>query len=88
MKYKNTRTGIVVDSPFLVSGGNWIPLDEYVEEVEEVQEVAEEIEEEEETDNGMDDLTKQDIIQELESLGVDFNPRDTKEVLYNLMMEN
>lgn len=28
MRYKNTRTGAVINSPTLVSGGNWIPYDE------------------------------------------------------------
>ena len=31
-------------------------------------------------------LNKKDIIQELEAMGIEHNPRDKKQVLYDLMM--
>lgn len=34
----------------------------------------------------IDSLSKKDIIQELEAMGIDHNPRDKKQVLYDLMM--
>lgn len=34
----------------------------------------------------IDSLGKKDIIQELEAMGIDHNPRDKKQVLYDLMM--
>ena len=90
MKYKNTRTGVVVDSPTLVSGGNWVPYEPGQETVKVVEEPVKEemVEEVEEPEDDVDGLTKAQIIQELESLGKEFNPRDKKEVLLNIMMED
>lgn len=34
----------------------------------------------------IDSLSKKDIIQELEAMGIEHNPRDKKQVLYDLMM--
>lgn len=34
----------------------------------------------------IDSLGKKDIIQELEAMGIEHNPRDKKQVLYDLMM--
>lgn len=92
MKYKNTRTGVVIDSPTLVSGGNWVeysPKQGKVETAEEIEvKVEDEVEDELEDEGEFDGLTKNQIIQELKSLGKDFNPRDKKEVLYSIMMED
>ena len=27
MRYRNTKTGAVIDSPFLIKGGNWVVVD-------------------------------------------------------------
>lgn len=49
--------------------------------------VASEPEPNEPTGNAdIDSLSKKDIIQELEAMGIDHNPRDKKQVLYDLMM--
>lgn len=34
----------------------------------------------------IDSLSKKDIIQELEAMGIEHNPRDKKQILYDLMM--
>lgn len=42
---------------------------------------------EEQTGNAdIDSINKKDIIQELEAMGIEHNPRDKKQVLYDLMM--
>lgn len=49
--------------------------------------VASESDPNEQTGNAdIDSLSKKDIIQELEAMGIDHNPRDKKQVLYDLMM--
>ena len=51
-------------------------------------EVDEETSEEpEEEVKGLDDITKKDIMQELDAMGIEYNPKDTKPVLYDLMMK-
>ena len=27
MRYRNTKTGAIIDSPFLIKGGNWVVVD-------------------------------------------------------------
>ena len=36
MRYKNTKTGIEMNFSCEISGGDWIPADEIVDEAEEV----------------------------------------------------
>ena len=36
MRYKNTKTGIEMNSSCEISGGDWVPVDEIVDEAEEV----------------------------------------------------
>lgn len=55
MKYKNIKTGAIIDSPCTISGGDWVKYTneakeiieavEEVGEVEEVEEIEEEVEE-------------------------------------------
>lgn len=92
MKYKNTKTGAIIDSPCRISGGDWIPYEKgeqkevpKVEEVDASEEKADEIEtaENNESING---VTKKQIMQELDAMGVKYNRNDNKETLYNLMI--
>jgi hypothetical protein len=89
MRYKNTRTGAIIDSPCKIQGGNWI---EYVEE--EPEKIIKKVEAEEEpvekdTENEeIDGITKKEIMQELDAFGIEYNPRAKKQELYNLMLES
>lgn len=84
-EYINVKTGARLSSPDIISGENW-EVYEGVKEVKE--EVTEEKEEpkkvEEEKDNG--DITKKEIMAELDALGIDYNPKARKDELYKLMM--
>ena len=85
MLYKNTRTGAVLDSPYKISGGDWVPAEDAGKEVKnEETSKKEEIKEEPVKDNG---LTKEEIINELEALGIEFDKKAKKEDLYKLLME-
>ncbi|MGF2132421.1 hypothetical protein [Lactococcus lactis] len=101
MEYKNKKTGGVINTPFIISGGDWIPYNQEPEkklEIEQVEENTgnhqqEEVSEtntaaDEKTDNpALDDITKADIMQELDAFGVKYDKRANKQVLYDLMME-
>lgn len=93
MKYKNTKTGVVIDTPCIVSGGNWIPFlknsvleseRQIVEKPVEVQEPVKRESEENKTD--FDEITRSQIMQELDAFGVEYDKRANKQTLYDLMM--
>lgn len=94
MRYKNTKTGAIVDSPCVIKGGDWI-LDskEVVEELDKEEAKAEQIEEviyEEINQNDLDDLngiTVKEIKQELDAMGIKYDPKARKQDLYNLMFK-
>ena len=88
MKYKNTKTGAVIDSPCKISGGDWIEEKKEVEKTTETTETTETAETEEtteETDEGINGVTKKQIMQELEAMGIKHDPKARKEELYKLM---
>lgn len=105
MQYKNKKTGGVINTPFVISGGDWVPHVEKTKKAVEVEESQKEqedtetvetepveqevvVEEPEEiTDNVPEEITKAQIMQELDAFGVKYNPRDKKQVLYDLMIE-
>jgi predicted transcriptional regulator len=101
MKYKNTKTGAIIDSPCIISGGDWINLEEEVKEIEEfekvgmivekIAEVAKMVEEtkveEEEEIEGIEGITVKEIKQELDAFGIKYNPRAKKQELYDLMIK-
>lgn len=95
MKYMNKRTGAIIEVASVINGEHWEKVEENKEEVktqepeeETTVEVDEETSEEpEEEVKGLDDITKKDIMQELDAMGIEYNPKDTKPVLYDLMMK-
>nr|DAM07016.1 MAG TPA: dimeris T4 recombination endonuclease VII [Caudoviricetes sp.] len=97
MEYKNKKTGRVINTPFVISGGDWIPYNQEpeIKQLEENNEIHQQEEvpqknkvADEKTDNpALDDITKADIMQELDAFGVKYDKRANKQVLYDLMME-
>lgn len=100
MRYLNTKTGAVVDSDFSVSGENWVIEDggkQVLQEEIPVEPtfVSENNSPEEKVDvssdmpmgNGdFDSITRKDIIQELDSMGIAYNPKAKKQELFDLMI--
>lgn len=99
MQYKNKKTGVIIDTPCIINGGDWVPHVEKTKKVVEVEEVQKKQEDtkpveqevvveepEETTDNVPEEITKAQIMQELDAFGVKYNPRDKKQVLYDLMI--
>ncbi|MDU2829530.1 MAG: hypothetical protein E7C03_03510 [Anaerococcus sp.] len=80
-EYINTKTGARMSSPDVLYGENWKILGEEVEKVE--KEIKEEKEIEEKSS---DEITKKEIMAELDALGIEYNPKARKDELYKLMM--
>ena len=93
MNYKNTRTGVVITTPCEVSGGNWKLIDDEQEQgnvspVSVVITPTEETVQEDATNVASDDLAdikKKEIMQELDAMGIKYDPRAKKQDLYDLM---
>lgn len=92
-KYYNTKTRAIIDSPLVISGENWIKYEDK-DQVEETEieavedEIVEEAEEKETEKPSADKkVTKADIENELEALGVEYDKKATKDDLYALLME-
>ncbi len=98
MRYKNTETGAVVDSSFVISGGDWVLVEktkesikqenpQVIDEERQSEQVEQEVKNEYETgDATFDSITVPQIKQELDAFGIEYNPRAKKQELYDLMM--
>jgi hypothetical protein len=96
MRYRNLKTGAIINSPCSVSGGDWvaeettIAIEVDVEEIPEVlenKELKEPEEPEVDLDEDIDGITIKQIKQELDAFGIEYNPRAKKQELYDLMMQ-
>lgn len=98
MRYRNTKTGAIIDSPCTISGGDWVEytneakeiIEEIEDEVEEIIEVEETVSKEEtepEDEEGFEGVTIKEIKQELDAFGIKYNPRAKKQELYDLMIK-
>lgn len=90
MRMINKDTGVVADLSGAV-GGAWVPLENNIEEAADDKEhLVEKKEPNEETCSDECDLetvTKKEIMQELEAIGVKYDKKATKKELYDLMMK-
>lgn len=93
MKYINKKTKVIIDSNMKIAGGSWVPVDEMGQEdvVKNQQTVEEEAsvqdtDEVQENAEGIDGVTVSEIKQELDAMGIEYNPRAKKQELYDLMM--
>ena len=100
-KYKNTRTGATIDVASIVSGEHWFLIDdEPVKNVENIEDVAvsnnsqlhnselkDPLKQEDGNEpSGVSDITKAQIMQELDAFGIKYDPRMKKQELYELML--
>lgn len=81
MKYLNTKTGAIVDSPSAISGGFWVEYDKQAKD-----KAATKVKPKVEAPKDSSNLTKDEIINELEALGIDYNSKAKKDELIKLMM--
>lgn len=94
MRYINTKTGAIIDSPCAISGGDWVAEETIIDiKAEKISEALENEKlkktEKPETnqDKGFDGITIKQIKQELDAFGIRYNPRARKQELYDLMMQ-
>lgn len=95
MRYINTLTKATIDTDFKISGGDWVLENESKEAVVDIQAndadskkaEQEQVVEESTVDGNYDGITKDQIMQELDAFGVEYDKRANKQVLYDLMME-
>lgn len=83
-EYINTKTGARISSPDVLYGENWQVVGEEVEEVEKIENQIKEEKDQEEKSS--DEITKREIMAELDALGIEYNPKARKDELYKLMM--
>lgn len=83
MRYFNKKTGAILDSPSKIYGGQWI---EYGKK-DDIQEVPDKkVEVKKEVKKESSELKKEEIMNELEALGIDYDKKAKKEDLIKLMM--
>lgn len=95
MRYFNTLTKATIDTEFKISGGDWVLENESKEAVVDIQAndadskkaEQEQVVEESNVDGNYDGITKDQIMQELDAFGVEYDKSANKQVLYDLMME-
>ena len=83
MKYINKKTGAILDSPSKIYGGDWV---EYTKKEAQKEKVLEEKQVAPEKVEKESDLTKADIMSELDALGIEYDKNAKKEDLFKLMM--
>lgn len=87
--YRNLKTGAVIDSPYNLTGSNWVLESEFKKE--EVKEVKKEVprpvkkKESKLVDKKTEEITKAEIIQELKAFGIEYNKNMTKKELIDLL---
>jgi len=90
MRYKNVKTGAVFSSPCVIKGGDWVDAtDKSKEDITELEtdEQKVEMEDEKETEDELSEITKKQIMRELDAFGVKYDSKANKQELYDLMLE-
>ncbi|MGI6086108.1 MAG: hypothetical protein ACOYIF_11865 [Acetivibrionales bacterium] len=88
MRYKNIKTGAVIDSPCPISGPDWVPVREPVEEVQEVENVVEVVEETEDDDDviTLSELTVAELKQFAAEHAIDIRKATKKSDIIDVIM--
>jgi len=86
MKYKNSKTGVIIDVSSNINGGDWESLTGSKKKAKQTIPVKKEPVKEPETKD-LPGITKAQIMQELDAFGVKYDPTAKKDVLYDLMMK-
>lgn len=80
MKYKNTKTGAIIDSPFKILGKNWVEVTDEKEGIKKEQQ-KEKVTEEETEEIILEEMTKAELIELAKEHDIKVNEKDTKAVL-------
>ena len=80
MKYKNTKTGAIIDSPFKILGKNWVEVEK--DEKEGLQKTVEETTEEYvEEEINLEEMTKAELTELAKEHDIKVSEKDTKAVM-------
>lgn len=85
MIYINKLTRATIDSPTPIFGGDWVLIDQEEKE-EHIEETETQDNNREELENDKGELTKADIMEELDAFGIEYDKKATKAELYEIMM--
>ena len=77
MKYKNTKTGAIIDSPFKIVGKNWIEVIDEKEGIQKTEKAEEYVEEE----INLEDMTKAELIELAKEHDIEVSEKDMKAVI-------
>lgn len=84
MRYINTKTRGVLDTPCVIYGGDWVEYGK--ENVKKDESLTKEESVEVKNTKKDESLTKEQIMNELDALGIEYDKKAKKEDLYKLMM--
>ncbi|MBY0584781.1 hypothetical protein K5I04_04885 [Murdochiella sp. Marseille-P8839] len=85
MRFLNRKTGVIVDLPLEAPGGDWVPVESDKAQEKPAEEKT--VPKQKSKAPVQEEVTKKDIMQELDAFGVEYNPKAKKEELYQLMKE-
>ena len=100
MKYKNIKTGVVIETTSKIIGGVWIPVDEIEPEETETEETGEaettetEVDEEEtdgdeyvEEEIDLDEMTKDELVKFAKENEIEVNGKHRKDVIIETILQ-
>lgn len=73
MRYKNTKTGAIVDSSFKIYGKNWVEYNPNEEPKKQEEYVEQEV--------NLDEMTKAELVELATEHEIEVNEKDTKAVI-------
>lgn len=85
MRFLNRKTGVIVDLPLEAPGGDWVTAEG--DKAQEKPAEGKTAPKQKAKVPAQEEVTKRDIMQELDAFGVEYNPKAKKEELYKLMEE-
>lgn len=89
MKYQNIKTQVIIDVDSKISGSNWVEVGKPTKKMPKIKSKKPENTpvNDTEADNVPNNITKDQIMKELDAFGIKYNVNDKKQALYDLMMK-
>lgn len=89
MKYQNIKTQVIIDVDSKIGGSNWVEVGKPTKIPPKIKSKKPENTpvNDTEADNVPNNITKDQIMKELDAFGIKYNVNDKKQVLYDLMMK-
>ena len=81
MRYRNLKTGAIIDSPCSISGGDWVAEETTIA----IEAEAKHVKVKETTDKRLEKHTKTELFEMLEDRKIAYKPEQTKKALIALL---